>query len=86
MEVTPKMRAHWRSNVFVTIFLLLLWFVATFIMLPLTPWLNQFTFLGFPLGFYLASQGAMLMYLLIIVLYVLIMNALDKHYGVDEKE
>ncbi len=86
MEVTKKMRAHWRSNLIVTAFLLLLWFISTFVMLPFAPWLNQFTFLGFPLGFYLASQGSMLMYLLIIVLYVLIMNALDKHYGVDEKE
>lgn len=86
MEVTKKMRAHWRSNLIVTTILLLLWFVSTFIMIPFAPWLNQFIFLGFPLGFYLASQGSMLTYLLIIVLYVLIMNALDKHYGVDEKE
>jgi putative solute:sodium symporter small subunit len=45
------------------------------------PWwareLNALTWFGFPLGFWLVAQGALLVYLGIIVVYVLAMDRLE---------
>ena len=43
------------------------------------------SFLGFPLGFYLFAQGALLVYLAIIVIYVVAMNRLDRRYRVNSR-
>lgn len=47
--------------------------------------LNSISFFG-PLGFYMGAQGALLVYLLIIWVYGRYMNALDKEYGLDDKD
>ena len=47
--------------------------------------LNEFSFLDFPLGFYIFAQGALIAFLLIIGIYVRVMNRLDREYGVAEK-
>ena len=46
---------------------------------------NTISFLGFPLGFYMFAQGSLVVYLLIIVVYVVVMNRLDRRYGVAER-
>ncbi|MBL8444239.1 MAG: DUF4212 domain-containing protein, partial [Zoogloeaceae bacterium] len=47
--------------------------------------LNQFVFLGFPLGFYIFAQGALIIFLILIGAYVVTMNRLDRKFGVGEK-
>jgi putative solute:sodium symporter small subunit len=47
--------------------------------------LNTLSFLGFPLGFYILAQGALIVFLLIVVAYVFAMNRLDRRYGVGER-
>jgi putative solute:sodium symporter small subunit len=46
--------------------------------------LNEFTVLGFPLGFYMGAQGSLVVYVLIIWFYARYMNRLDHQYGVHE--
>jgi len=46
--------------------------------------LNQFSFMGFKLGFWFAQQGSIYVFLILIFVYVKRSNALDKKYGVDE--
>jgi len=45
------------------------------------PWfardLDRFSFLGFPLGYWLAAEGALLVYLLLIAIYVVVMDRLE---------
>ena len=51
---------YWRYNVRLTTILLVIWFVVTYLISGL--WagaLNQYSFLGFPLGYYMAAQGAL---------------------------
>ena len=45
---------------------------------------SQFTFLGFPLGFYMSAQGSLIIYVVIIGVYAWYMNKLEVEYGVDE--
>jgi putative solute:sodium symporter small subunit len=46
--------------------------------------LNEFTFMGFKLGFWFAQQGAMYVFVALIFVYVAKANALDKKYNVQE--
>ena len=48
--------------------------------------LNGIVIFGFPFGFYMGAQGALLIYLAIIWYYARYMNALDRKYGIKEGE
>ncbi|MDD2885916.1 MAG: DUF4212 domain-containing protein [Dechloromonas sp.] len=74
LQETP---VYWRKTRRLTIILLLLWLVLTFGVNWFARELNQLDFLGFPLGFYMGAQGALLLYLAIIVYYNRKMRALD---------
>lgn len=67
-----------------TAILLVIWFVVTFVASYYSRELNALTIFGFPFGFYMGAQGALLIYVLIIGFYARYMNALDKAYGVRE--
>ena len=45
--------------------------------------LNQFTFLGFPLGFWFAQQGAIITFVVLILIYALTMARLDRRLRTD---
>jgi putative solute:sodium symporter small subunit len=84
MELSGKHHEYWRKNLVVTAILLGIWFVATFVEAWFARDLNNYTFLGFPLGFYMSAQGSLIIYVLIIWTYAKYMQKLDKEYGVDE--
>jgi putative solute:sodium symporter small subunit len=84
MELSARHHEYWRRNLVITAILLAVWFVATFVVAWYARELNQVTFIGFPLGFYMAAQGSLIIYVLIIWIYAKYMQKLDKQYGVDE--
>lgn len=86
MELTQKHRDYWSRNLRVTGILLAIWFVVTFVAAFFARELNEITILGFPVGFYMGAQGALIVYVLIIWYYARYMNRLDKEYGVHEGE
>ena len=85
MKLTEAQRAYWFRNKLLTFGLLAIWFSVTFVTGYFADDLNAMTFLGFPLGFYMLAQGALVVYLLIIIAYVVVMNRLDRRYGVGER-
>ena len=86
MRLGHKHRDYWRRNLKMTAFLLVIWFVVSFVVSFFARDLAALTFLGFPLGFYMGAQGAPLLYLVIIWWYARYMNKLDRQYGVREGE
>jgi putative solute:sodium symporter small subunit len=84
MQLTEKHKEYWRKNLVITAILLFIWFVVTFVEAWYARELNQMSFLGFPLGFYMSAQGSLIIYVLIIGTYAWYMNKLDKEYEVDE--
>jgi putative solute:sodium symporter small subunit len=79
-------RAYWRYNITLTTILLIIWFVAAYIVSGLlAEWLNQYTFLGFPLGYYMAAQGSLAIFVIEIAVYAYLMNRLDLRYGIREE-
>ena len=84
MKITQKQNAYWQRNLRMTLLLLGLWFVVTFGVSYFARELNGFVILGFPFGFYMGAQGALLIYVAIIGYYARYMNAMDSEYGVRE--
>ena len=83
MQLTEKHEEYWRKNLVITAILLFIWFVVTFVEGWYARELNGFTFLGFPLGFYMSAQGSLVIYVVIIGVYARYMQKLDKEYGVE---
>lgn len=77
---------YWRYNVRLTTILLVIWFVVTFIISGLMAgWLNNYTILGFPLGYYMAAQGSLAIFVIEIAVYAHLMNAKDEEFGIREE-
>lgn len=77
-------KGYWRETRRLTMGLLCVWATLTFVMNWFARELNAFTFLGFPLGFYLDAQGLLLSYLAIIGYYNFRMRRIDAKYGVAD--
>ena len=86
MELSAKHHEYWHKNLVITAILLFIWFVVTFVEAWYARELNAFSFLGFPLGFYMSAQGSLIVYVVLIWIYARYMNKLDIEYGVAEGE
>ncbi|QEL65398.1 hypothetical protein OTERR_19220 [Oryzomicrobium terrae] len=86
MKLTQKHQEYWRKNLRITGVLLAIWFIVTFVASFYARELNQVVVAGFPLGFYMAAQGSLVVYVLIIWFYARYMKRLDREYGVNEDE
>ena len=84
MQLSQRHEEYWRKNLVITAILLGIWFFATVVVGWNARALNDITFLGFPLGFYMSAQGSLIIYVVIIGVYALYMKKLDKEYNVDE--
>ncbi|MAL03583.1 MAG: hypothetical protein CL625_04840 [Arenimonas sp.] len=80
-----RRKEYWRRTLRVTAILLSIWFVVTYVVIFFAVELNQFTFLGFPFAFYMGAQGALIVYVALIVFYAWYMNRLDREFGVAEE-
>jgi len=79
-------QAYWRYNITLTTILLVIWFVVTYLVSGIwAGWLNQFSFLGFPLGYYMAAQGSLAIFVVEIAVYAYLMNKKDIEYGIREE-
>jgi len=65
--------------------LLTLWFVVSFgCGIVLVEPLNQIRIGGFKLGFWIAQQGSIYFFVILIFVYVVLMKRLDRQYGVAD--
>lgn len=85
-DVQEKRRKdYWRANIRLVSLCLAIWFLASYgCGILFAEYLNQFQLFGFKLGFWFAQQGSIYIFLLLILFYVLRINALDRRFGVHE--
>jgi putative solute:sodium symporter small subunit len=86
LQLTEKHREYWRRNMNLTLVLLAIWFVVTFVMAYFAIPLAEINFFGWPLSFYMAAQGSLIIYVVVIWFYARKMHQFDEEYGVDEGE
>ena len=86
MESTDKFEAYWKQNLTYIIILLSIWFVVSYLCgILLADSLDSIKLFGFPLGFWFANQGSEVTFVILILIYVKLMNALDNKYDVHEQ-
>jgi putative solute:sodium symporter small subunit len=85
MQVSENHQRSWQKNLRITGILLAIWFVVTFVVGFFARDLN-FTFFGWPFSFWVASQGSLVVYVVIIWYYAQYMNKLDQEHNVAEEE
>ncbi|MEQ1595568.1 MAG: DUF4212 domain-containing protein [Casimicrobium sp.] len=78
-----RQREYWRKNLRVTALLMVIGFVVTFVVAFFARDLN-FKFFGWPFSFWMAAQGALLVYVALVWFYARYMHRLDLEYGFDE--
>jgi putative solute:sodium symporter small subunit len=71
-------RRYWRFNVLSIAVLMTLGFLVSFVVPLAAPTLTQVRFAGFSLPFYLGAQGAILIYVGLIVIYIVLMQRADR--------
>ena len=86
MQLTERHKEYWRRNMKMTVILLVIWFVVTYVVGYYARELNELVIFGFPFGFYMGAQGSLVIYVVMIFFYAIRMNKLDKEYDVAEGE
>jgi putative solute:sodium symporter small subunit len=80
-------RAYWRANISLMLVLLAIWFSVSFLAgIIFVDFLDQFRLFGYKLGFWFSQQGSIYFFVALIFFYAWRMNALDKKFGVEEKD
>ena len=72
---------HWRRTRRLTFVLMSLWLATGFCTVFFARELSRITIFGWPLSFYMAAQGASLVYLAIIGAYAWLMRRADQRYA-----
>ncbi len=81
------MQAYWKQNLKYLTILLSVWFTVSFgAGILFVDKLNVIKIGGFKLGFWFAQQGAIYTFVILILVYVRLMNKLDKKYGFHEED
>lgn len=85
VHATKELQAYWKENLTYIAVLLSIWFAVSYLAgIVFADQLDNIRIGGFKLGFWFANQGAEITFVLLIVVYVQLMNRLDKKYDVHE--
>ncbi len=80
-DASGDRKRYWRDNLRMLVALLVIWFAVSFgCGILLVEPLNRVLVGGFPLGFWFAQQGSIYVFVLLILVYALWMDRLDRRY------
>lgn len=78
--------SYWRANLRILGWMLGIWIIVSFpLSIVFADELDSIRIGGFGLGFWMAQQGSIYVYLLLIFVYNHLMDRLDRRHGVDEQ-
>ena len=80
-------KKYWRTNLTYLAILLSIWFIVSYgCGIILVDYLNQFRIGQAKLGFWFAQQGSIYTFVILIAVYVVLMNKLDRKFGFREDD
>lgn len=80
-----KLEKYWQANVRLITILLIIWAAVTYIPPLFINQFNSIVIAGFPLGYYMGSQGSLIVFVVLIFYYAWYMNRLDEQYGMVDR-
>ena len=82
-EQVKNRALYWRATKRLTISLLLVWFIVSFgAGILFREALDNFSIGGAPLGFWMAQNGSIYVFVLLIIIYCIQMTRLERKYGI----
>ena len=86
-SLSERRRAYWRDNLRIMAWLMAVWFIVSYgCGILLVEPLNKISLGGYKLGFWMAQQGSIYVFVILIFVYDRLMNQLDEKYGFGEDE
>ena len=76
---------YWLRTRRLTIVLIFIWTVVTFVLTWFAPELNGFSVFGFPLGFYMAAQGSLIAFVVLCFWNASAQEKIDEEFGVSDE-
>ena len=76
---------HWSKTRSLMMMTLGIWFVLSFVIHFFVNGLNAISIAGFPLGYYMASQGALILFVVLIFWFANKQEAIDDEFGYGEE-
>ena len=88
MEVNSnEQKRYWKVNIRIMSILLSIWFLVSFgFSIIFVDKLNELNFFGFKFGFWWAQQGSIFTFVLLVFVYSILMNRVDREYQEEIKE
>ena len=84
-QISPEAAAaHWAKTRRLMWTCLIIWAIFSFVIHFFVHTLNEITFIGFPLGFYMAAQGSLIVFVVLIFWYAARQNSIDEEFGLAE--
>lgn len=77
---------HWARTSSLMWTMFALWVFFSFVVHFFVESLNSITFLGFPLGFYMAAQGSLIAFVVMLFLFAKRQDTIDREEGVAEDQ
>jgi putative solute:sodium symporter small subunit len=80
--------AHWRKTTNLMLIHLGVWFFFGYVIHMFVYQLNNITIpvLGFPLGFYMAAQGSLIVFVVQLFMFAKQQNRIDREFGYAEED
>ena len=78
---------YWRSNIRIVLSLLSVWFFISFVCgILIVDALDEIRFGGFKLGFWIAQQGSIFVFVILVFAYIHLMDKLDDRYKLNQEQ
>ncbi len=81
---SEAMEGHWAKTRSLTIGVLIVWFIFSFVVHWFAGSLNEMSFIGFPLGYYFAVQGSLVIFVVLIFFQNWRQDKIDDEFGFGE--
>ena len=85
MDSKPPVRSYWRTNLIIVSILLTIWFVVGYCLSIF--WIeemNQIKIGKLGFGFWMAQQGAIYVFVVLVLVYALLMDRVDRKHHLSE--
>jgi len=86
MNDTSSKVVHWNRTRNLMIVHITIWFIFSFVVHWFAPELNKASFMHFPLGFYMASQGSLVVFVVQLFFFAWQQHKIDVECGMAEPE
>ena len=84
--IMDNLEQHWAETPSLTTWILILWFIFSMGIFFFANSLNSITFFGWPFGFYMAAQGSLVIFVVLIVVLNIKQEKIDDKYGLAEEQ